>query len=130
MCILVSCVISFEHINGRTKEGLSMAHLLYLPYKSVTLKIVSLEDGVKHVGLKRLFVCILQKHVAFVKTMESDFFSPPLTKSPNSSFLKWALRRSHKNSVFPCSGYPACKGGLEGLCLTPETQPRRWTGAK
>lgn len=45
-------------------------------------------------------------------------------------FWSGLFHKTTKNSVFPCSEDPACKGGLEGLCLTPETRPRRWRGAK
>lgn len=120
-CILVSCAVSFQHINGQNHGTSKTFTWPVSPFDKIS-KLETLDNKFLHLHFKN--------DAALLETMVSGLYSPPLTKSPNSSFLKWALQGSHKNSVFPCLGYPACKGGLEGLCLTPETQPRCWTGAK
>lgn len=103
----------------------AIAHWWNSPYKSVSLKRFQSKNMTSMSFHLRFY-----NDAAVLKTIVPGLFSPPIMKSPNSTFLKWAPQCTRENSVFPFSGYPACKGGLEGLCLTPETQPRCWTGAK
>lgn len=143
-CILVSCV-PFEHRNAQTKKGLNHVPQVSRFGRIVCLRTVFGLERVLSIHFKKLtqsvnvgVVLVIvsssannMERRAFVNKILSDlFFSSTHTKSPNSSFLKWALRCRRGISVFPCSGYPACKGGLEGLRLTPETQPRCWKEAK